>query len=159
MKFKDLKNAYFLGDNFKKYFGDIEFKIPKRLKLQSRILERSMLDREILDEFKPQESNLGELAWAIQNSQKANLVENGYANIFYIRDKNNTLWAVVALWYVGDGWYFEAYSVEDPGRWDEGCQVLSQAFGKLESGNLKPLENRVRELELFKERVEKILRI
>ena len=55
------------------------------------------------------------------------LLTNGYANIFYVRDRNGTLWAVSAFWFsVYRYWNVEAYSVGSPDRWSGGYQVFSR---------------------------------
>jgi hypothetical protein len=122
-------NIGYVGDDFKEHFGSMEFTIPKKLKLQTRTLERSMSDKEVLVELRPKESNLGELAWALKNDK--NMLKNGYANIFYIRDEGNTLWVVYAYW-LSDyrEWFVLALSVENPFAWSADYQVLSQVFGE-----------------------------
>jgi hypothetical protein len=45
------------------------------------------------------------------------LQTNGYANIFYVRDKNKALCAVRIGW-AGDGWVVDAISVQDPLAWN-----------------------------------------
>ncbi len=55
------------------------------------------------------------------------LLTNGYANIFYVRDADGILWAVVAYW--GSGyrdWLVEAHSIGTPGRWGGGGRVFSR---------------------------------
>ena len=53
------------------------------------------------------------------------LLNNGWANILYIRDQNGVLRAVGVRW--GDGgWGVDAGSVEDSGGWDAGHQVFSR---------------------------------
>ena len=42
---------------------------------------------------------------------------NGYANIFYVRDKKKSLCAVRMGW-ASDGWVVDAISVEDPLAWN-----------------------------------------
>lgn len=117
----------YIGDDFQENFGDMEVVIPKKLNLKTKILKRNMTDKEILSEFKPKESNLGELAYAIENDLLD--TKNYNANIFYIRDKNNILWAVRAAWNSGSGcWRVFAYSVEYPYEWDAGYQILSSDF-------------------------------
>jgi hypothetical protein len=60
-----------------------------------------------------------------KNGESGVLLNNGYANIFYIRDQNGVLRAVGVDWDDG-GWYVGAYSVEDPGGWRVGRQVFSR---------------------------------
>ena len=146
----------YVGDSFKKHFCSIDVKIPKKLKLKSKILEKWMLDQDILNHLKPKESNLGELAWALKNESR--MLKNGYANIFYVRDKKNTLWAVNAGW-SSDGWSVYAYSVTDPYGWDDGSQVFSQVFSVLKTLDSGDLEFRIKELEKFKQKVEKIINL
>jgi hypothetical protein len=45
------------------------------------------------------------------------LQTNGYANIFYVRDKKNVLCAIRIGW-AGDGWVVDAISVQDPLAWN-----------------------------------------
>ncbi len=117
-------NIGWISYSFKDHFMDIEFTIPKKIELKTKKLERNMNDKEILAEFKPQGSSLGELAYALENNFCS---KNGYANIFYIRDKSNVLWAVRARWDSDDrGWNVDADSVEDPDVWGAGDQVVSR---------------------------------
>ncbi|MEK6881215.1 MAG: hypothetical protein AABY22_16460, partial [Nanoarchaeota archaeon] len=132
------------------HFVSIEFIMPKELKLKNRVLEKPMLDKDILAKWKPKETTLGEFAWAIKNHEKAKLLKNDYTNIFYIRDNDNTLWAVRARWdSFNRYWFVGAYSVGYPSGWAARNQVLSQAFnsGNLENLDSGNLEKRVRELE------------
>ena len=162
-----MKNFFTVGQNkigyisqkFKDNFSGMEVKMPKKLKLEHKVLEKPMIDKDILREWKPKEATLGELAWAMKNPEKAEMLMSGYANIFYIRDKINTLWAVRAYW-GGDGWVVSVYSVADRGAWPAGSQVLSQVFGfgTLGDSELGLLE-RVKELENFRKSVEKVLNL
>lgn len=52
------------------------------------------------------------------------LINDGYANIFYIRDTAGVLRAVYVFWHGGDGWCVRAYSVEDSLEWLAGCRVF-----------------------------------
>jgi hypothetical protein len=45
------------------------------------------------------------------------LQTNGYANIFYVRDRNKALCAVRIGW-ADDGWVVDAISVQDPLAWN-----------------------------------------
>ena len=149
-------NIKYIGDNFKTHFS-YGFKVPKKLKLEHKILDKNMLDKEILEQWKPQESTLGELVWALENYEA--ILKNGNANIFYIRDKDLRLWAVSAGWgSVHGGWSVYAISVGYPGPWSAGSQVVSRKFsssvlGPLDSGDL---ESRIKELE---DKVAKLLKV
>ncbi len=53
------------------------------------------------------------------------LFNNGWTNIFYIRDVKNILRAVDVFW-LDDGWYVDVDSVENPHGWFDGGQVFSR---------------------------------
>ena len=59
------------------------------------------------------------------NGETGELLTNGYANIFYVRDTTGTLRAVHVLWY-GDGWLVGAGSLENPDAWHAGHRVFSR---------------------------------
>lgn len=59
------------------------------------------------------------------NGVKGVLLTNGWANIFYIRDTEDNLWAVYAHW-CDDGWSLFAASVVRPDPWIAGSQVCSR---------------------------------
>ena len=120
--FKKGKNdIHWLSSNFQEHFGDLDFVEVAECTLQVKKLERDMLDKEILTEWKPEESTLGELAYALKNWENIGLLRDDYANIFYIRDKDKILWAVLARWDSGrGGWYVHASSIEDPYEWRAG---------------------------------------
>jgi hypothetical protein len=48
---------------------------------------------------------------------------NGYANIFYVRDKDDVLCAVRVGW-DGDGWVIDAIPVHDPLAWNGQHQIF-----------------------------------
>jgi hypothetical protein len=52
------------------------------------------------------------------------LLNNGYSNIFYVRDTLGVLRAVCVYWY-GGGWGVVAYSVEGTRAWDTDSRVFS----------------------------------
>jgi len=61
------------------------------------------------------------------HSEQGILLTNGYANIFYVRGTDGNLWAVLARWCSGLGyWRVEAGSVGGPGVWHAGRQFLSR---------------------------------
>ena len=51
------------------------------------------------------------------NGEAGFLQTNGYANIFYAKDKNGELCAIRIGW-VSDGWVIDAISVHDPLAWN-----------------------------------------
>ena len=60
-----------------------------------------------------------------KNGEDGVLLNNGYANIFYIRDQNGVLRAVGVYWVVG-GWRVFAHSVEDPYGCSDGLRMFSR---------------------------------
>lgn len=116
-KFKEITS--YQGQNFQKLFGDMKY-INKVSKLYSKVLEKSMLDSEILSEFKPTELTLGEVFNYLKN-----IKDNYTSMIFYCRDRDGILRAVFVFWN-GVGWFVGADSVGDPLRWFGGNQVFSR---------------------------------
>jgi hypothetical protein len=60
-----------------------------------------------------------------KNGEDGVLLNNGYANIFYIKDQKGVLRTVYVFWYDG-GWFVNASSVESPDRWYDGSLVFSR---------------------------------
>ena len=125
-------NIGWTGENFKEHFlGKVEENITDAT-LAIHRLEQSALDAPIRKEL-GSERGVTTLAYFFNlikkqsNGQKGHLLVNGYANIAYIRDKKNTLWAVRARWLSFYGyWLVDAYSVENPLEWLAGYQILSR---------------------------------
>jgi hypothetical protein len=57
------------------------------------------------------------------NGEDGSLLTNGWANIFFVRDKNGVLCIVRVIWR-GDGWRVNAYPLDNPYRWSAGRQVF-----------------------------------
>lgn len=97
-------------------------------------LTTGSVDAEIIERLGvTHESYLADLHAMLEaqpNGEEGPLLTNGSANIFYLRAKDGSLWAVYAHWFVGrEGWYVNAYSVENPDRqngWDSGRQIVSR---------------------------------
>jgi len=53
------------------------------------------------------------------------LLTNGCANVFYVRDSDNSLRAVCILWY-NRGWSVDAWAIDAPSKWDRGSLVFSR---------------------------------
>lgn len=124
----------YLGDNFTAWFlnGDGKTEDPiSEQTLRYHKLRKSSVDGPIITELGGEakaETTLSEM-FSLMEKQKHGedgvLLNNGYANIFYIKDQNGVLRSVYVYWDVV-GWGVFAYSVVRPDRWRGGCQVFSR---------------------------------
>jgi hypothetical protein len=57
------------------------------------------------------------------NGEAGFLQTNGYANIFYVKDKKGSLCAIRIGW-ASDGWVLDAISVQDPLAWNGQHQIF-----------------------------------
>ncbi len=121
-------------DNFTSWFlsGDGKTEDPiSEQTLRYHKLRKSSVDGPIITELggeEKSETTLTEMFSLMEkqkNGEDGVLLNNGYANIFYIRDQNGVLRAVDVCWF-DDGWDVDAFSVENPGRWSDGYQVFSR---------------------------------
>lgn len=142
--FKLGKNSIgYIGSNFLENFGGMEFTVPKKCKLQAKKLEKDMTGQQVLDEFKPKESNLGEIAYALKSDL---LSKNGYSNLFYIKDAKGVAWLVDFYWRSARGyWRANAYPLDYSYLWDAAYQVLSRDFNS-ETKTLDPLKLELSEI-------------
>lgn len=119
----------FIGDNFKDNFlGTTEEDVlPTKLRIHR--LTESSLDAPIIaalgGRHETKLAHLHQLLLRQPKGEEGDLLTNGYANIFYIRDATNKLWAVDVGW-SDAGWRVSAFSVEDPHGWLDGRQVFSR---------------------------------
>jgi len=122
---KDSKEVKFYGiwDIFTEWFlsddGKIEDPIGSQ-ELRYGNLTKDSVDRPIIEELGGEakaETTLSELYDLLKKQAKGeegeegDLLTNGYANIFYIKNTEDVLRAVHVRWY-DDGWNVLAYSVE-----------------------------------------------
>ncbi len=124
----------FIGDNLKAWFlsgaGKIEDPIAGG-SLRYAKLRKMSVDAPIIKELggdAKAETTLTEMYSLMEiqgKGQSGVLLNNSYANIFYIRDMNSVLRTVRVGW-GGDGWRVDASSVEDPRRWGGGGRVFSR---------------------------------
>lgn len=121
----------FIGSNFSEWFlGKTEEPIGK-ITLRYHKLRRYSVDGPIIAKLGGEakaETTLTEmfsLTECQKNGEDGVLLNNGYANIFYIRDINVCLRAVGVSW-DGGGWDVGAGSVGYPFGWDDGGRVLSR---------------------------------
>jgi hypothetical protein len=111
--------ASYQSTDFKDLFGEMEFE-DKKSTLYSKKLEQPLLDKDILEKFKPTELTLGEIFNYLDTT-----ANKGDWMIFYCKDISGVLRAVNVCWY-DSGWGVRASSVEGPGEWGGGGQVFSR---------------------------------
>jgi len=121
----------YLGDNLKSWFiGKVEDPLS-RSELRYHNLKENSLDSPIITKLggeEKAESSLAEMFHLMslqKNGEEGALLNNGWANIFYIRDVNGVLRAVYVGW-DGDGWSVGADSIEDRYVWDDDRRVFSR---------------------------------
>ena len=121
-----------MGSNFENNFLGKTEEAVDETELAIRKLKKDLLDKEIRPELgsDKEEITLSQFYALLAKQgggQQGELLVNGYANIAYIRDQNDKLWAVHARWYSdGGGWYVSARSVTYPRRWYAGRRVVSR---------------------------------
>lgn len=123
-----------LGDNFNAWFlnGDSKTEDPiSEQTLRYHKLRQFSVDGPIITELGGEakaETTLSEM-FSLMEKQKHGedgvLLNNGWANIFYIKNDAGVLCAVSVYW-GGDGWYVDADSVEYPDGWCDGTRVFSR---------------------------------
>ena len=121
----------YLGNNFKAWLrGKTEDQITEQTLHYSK-LRQSSVDGPIIAELggeEKSETTLTEMFFLMEkqrNGEAGVLLNNGYANIFYIRDACGVLRAVHVDWYDG-GWDVNADTVAYPDGWIAGRQVFSR---------------------------------
>jgi hypothetical protein len=138
---KDGGICSYLGDNFKSWFlegdGKTEEPIGEQT-LRYAKLRQASVDGPIIAELGGEakaEITLSEMFSLMKkqgNGGAGVLLNNGWANIFYIKDISGVLRTVCVGWRDG-GWVVGAFEVSDPHAWYAGYQVFSR----------KPLETQV----------------
>ena len=140
---KDSKEVKFYGiwNNFTEWFlsgnGKIEEPIDEK-ELRYGKLIKSSVDGPIVEELGGEakaETTLTELHDLLKkqanglkkqaNGEEGDLLTNGYANIFYVKDTSGVLRAVNVAWFDA-GWIVSARSVEYPHDWFVGFRVFSR---------------------------------
>ncbi len=118
------------GSNFKSWFGGkVEEDFPEG-ELRPLTLTQSANDSEIIADLGGEtaaEVTLAEI-WRLMERQanggEGVLLNNGWANIFYVRDREGVLRAVDVGWN-DDGWFAGAVAL-DGVRWNDGNPVFSR---------------------------------
>jgi hypothetical protein len=127
----------YLGDNFTGWFLDDNGKVENPIAATTLCygkLRKASLDAPIIIELGGEikaETALTEMFSLMEEQRDGEagvLLNNGYANIFYIRDKKRVLRAVRVRWrgWLDVGWYVHARSVGYPHGWSAGGQLFSR---------------------------------
>lgn len=123
---------FYLWEKFRQHFlGKIENEVEP-VDIAIHRLEKPARNPEIMAELGVEKrviklAHFYELVKAQSQGQEDPFLVNGYANIAYIEDENEILWAVHTRWRsFGRRWRVDADSVEDPRGWSAGYQVLSR---------------------------------
>lgn len=120
-----------LWGNFTTWFGEkVEDLITKQTLRYAKLL-KSSVDGPIIAALGGEakaETTLTELYGLMKlqaNGEEGALLNNGWANVFYIKDIAGVLRAVSVYW-DDVGWLVSACSVEGPDVWHVGLQVFSR---------------------------------
>src|SRR3989344_6297789 len=117
--------VWFLSDN-----GKIEGPLPEQTLRYHKLLKDSV-DSSIIAELggeEKSETTLSEMFSVMEMQGKGQagvLWNNGYANIFYVKDQKGVLRAVSMLW-DGDGWRVDASPVVGSHTWCDWRRVFSR---------------------------------
>lgn len=123
-----------LDENFKSWFleGDGKTKDPiSEQTLRYHKLRKSSVDGPIIAELggeEKSETTLTEMFSLMEkqkNGEDGVLLNNGYANIFYIKDISGVLRTVDVYWF-DDSWDVSADAIEYPDGWFASYQVFSR---------------------------------
>ncbi len=122
---------FWLGDDFKLWFGEKVEESVKPSTLCYHKLLRSSLDAPIISALGGEEKaevSLAEIFHLISlqpKGEEGDLLTSGYANIFYVRGVNNVLRVVRVYWY-GGRWYVRAHETSYPHEWYDENRVFSR---------------------------------
>jgi len=119
-----------IGDNFRNWFLDLVEEPIDESVLDYYLLKESSLDVTIIKalggELKAETklTHVFALMKLQRSGEKGALLNNGYPNVFYVRDSKNVLRAVAVYGY-WDGLHVHADSVSHPRGWGDGGRVFS----------------------------------
>ncbi|PIP55699.1 MAG: hypothetical protein CO183_02645 [Candidatus Zambryskibacteria bacterium CG_4_9_14_3_um_filter_42_9] len=120
--------------NFKSWFlsgGTLIEDLKKDSILQYLKLRRSSSDIAIITELGGEvkaETTIYEMVYLLEGQGRGEegiLLNNGFANIFYVRDNAHILRSVFLIW-DERGWFIDAHSIMDAHRGSCGCLVFSR---------------------------------
>ena len=124
----------YLGDNFDEWVLSCDCKVEELTSekvLHYAKLRKGSADTPIIAELGGEvgaEVTLSEMFSLMEkqkNGENGVLLNNGYANIFYIKDQKGVLRTVYVYW-GSDGWGASALAVSYPILWDAGRRVFSR---------------------------------
>ena len=125
-----------LGDDFKEHFlngstGKNDIDVPE-VQLRTHNLRKGSVDEPIIKELGEElvETNLATM-WELMkkqgSGQAGDLLDDGYNNIFDIRDDTGILWAVCCSWHFSlRFWLVDALPITIRDEWDDGTRVFSR---------------------------------
>jgi len=123
---------WWLGQNFIEIFGSSIMPPQPIGNVHVYQLIGDANDRQIIAELGGEEvvettlTQMWQMLTKQGHGEEGDLLINGYANIFYIKDAKGDLWAVICYWNSGVGdWRIGANPVTDPCRCRAGSQVVS----------------------------------
>ncbi len=130
-------NIGYIGENFTEWFlsgkGKIEDPISEQILCYSKLCEAS-LDYCIIEELggmENSETTLFEMFFLMEkqkNGEDGLLLNNGYFNIFYIRDQNGCLRSVNVDYLKDRGWFICSSSIKRPDKWGKGVRLFHRKF-------------------------------
>ena len=115
-----------------RFFGKTENPVPEITYRKYKLLQISA-DGPIIAELGGEGKVEGSFAAAFAllqrqpNGEAGFLQTNGYANIFYVKDKSEALCAIRIGW-ASDGWVVDAISVQDPLAWNGKHEIFCPIF-------------------------------
>lgn len=128
-KLNPLVKIGFLGDEFKELFLNEVVEKQGYAILNICTLKKVSLDSDILVTLGQRAETTLATLWGLLSIQPDGelgmLLNNGCANVSYMRGKNNALRAVRSHWY-GGGWCIFARKIDGLSSWRAGRQIITQ---------------------------------
>lgn len=119
--FKEGKNDFAWIDSDIELLPDEFLEVADMQDLGAKKLETSMSFQEMIDKWNPEPVTLGDVAWALRNSDK--VLTNGYANFFPVKGREGSVF-FLRVNRVSDGWSVYVFRLEYSSRWSAGFVVL-----------------------------------
>jgi hypothetical protein len=126
-----------IGGNFRSWFLSKPERPEPTLgetRVRSNRLRKTTIDSLILNELGGEDKvettlpQMYAMMLAQRNGEPGPLLNDGWYNIFYVRDVNGVLQAVINHWYVPQGgWRLGADRIDGPCRWCAGDRIFTPA--------------------------------